>query len=537
MTQIPKYFSFILFLFFLFWYFIFMSGHLGGDSFLNYLTTESLILEGNLAINDQPDREFQIPELRKNFQTVLDSPGQTPNGKVYSPYGIGMILIQVPFFIVGYLIAKVLPQIPQDYSTLFFVAMTNVFIISLICLLFYHLARLFKFNPSRSLYLTIALGICTFLFPFARQGFIEPLTILGIYTALFFLFRWQRQPKLYFIIIAGIAYGWAILTRFDCIMYFPFILGYIYYTKKTFRGKHEALVFSLLSAAAVFLVLCYNFFRFGNFLNFGYHGQFEEYLSFSPINILNNLYALLLSPGSALVFYAPVIGLAVFGIKPFLRRFTPEGILMGCIVIINILYICVLARFFNGGLVWGPRYNLLSIPTLVLVAGSGIDFIKRIRLRRYILVGVLVLGFLFQMPSVLVNSAQMTSRAITVIPLELVDFAPEYSPIVLGYYQICSAVTNAVAGHHLSIPVTYDTHAATLPFPRPLYDNAIPLEGVDEFDLWFIHVFRYDFVSNYLKIFTVIILLGMIVTTIILGRKLLRKIKELDLLVSGANFN
>lgn len=523
MLQEKRKYSLYLFLFFLLWYLVFSSGHLGGDSFTNFLTTESLVLDGNLNIVDHPEREFQIPEYNESYEAAMN----VPDG--YGKFGIGMVIVQVPFFVAGYIISLISSAIPRDYITLFAVSMTNPFVVALFCVIFFHLLKKFELSRKRSLYLTVAMGIGTFIFPYTRQGFIEPLTLLCIYSAAFFLFRWKEESKLWLVISAGALLGGALLTRVDSIIYVPVFVGYLCYKENKIRINREAVLLGMIVIFTMLLYLVFNYFRYKSAANFGgYRGIVAEYLTLSPFVILHDIYAILISPGSSLLVYAPVVVFSVFGIKSFLRKYTDKGIFLLALIFINIMFISFLELHYTGGVAWGPRYNLLIVPALIIFGGYGIDYIKNVNLRRYILVFILIIGFLHQMPSVLVNSARMTKRALNIISFEVQHFTVEYSPVVLGYYHIGSTVANVLFDKHLRIPIHQDIFA-----PHPEINKAghdypryVSLEGIDEFDLWFVHIFRYDFIPKAVKILVFFILIGMISGLVILGRILYKNAVE-----------
>jgi len=70
---------------------IFSNGHYGGDGLENYLTAESIVLDGDTAIHDRP---FGVDEM--NYKTRGN---KDEEGSYYSDYGIGMPVLLVPFFL------------------------------------------------------------------------------------------------------------------------------------------------------------------------------------------------------------------------------------------------------------------------------------------------------------------------------------------------------------------------------------------------------------------------------------------------------
>ena len=72
-------------------YLLTAGGHYGGDGFWNYLTARSLVLNGDLIISDQ---DFTMPEIQRQYNAVASS------GRTYSKYGLGLPLVEIPFFVI-----------------------------------------------------------------------------------------------------------------------------------------------------------------------------------------------------------------------------------------------------------------------------------------------------------------------------------------------------------------------------------------------------------------------------------------------------
>lgn len=117
-----------LFVFLLCIYLLTAGGHYGGDGFWNYLTARSLVIDGDLKISDQT---FAIPEMQRQYEAVASS------GRIHSKYGLGLPLLEVPFFAVGHFLSGIIPKIPADYLTMFTVSMTNVVLCALWGVLFF----------------------------------------------------------------------------------------------------------------------------------------------------------------------------------------------------------------------------------------------------------------------------------------------------------------------------------------------------------------------------------------------------------------
>ena len=438
-----------IFIFFCLFYLVFASGHIGGDSFWNFLTTESLILDGDLELNDHnnPARLFGIPEYQESYELAASTE--------YSKFGIGMPIVQIPFFIVGLAVSKIVP-IHQDYCTMFFVSLTNIVVIALFMVLMYKIGL--------PIIMLVALGCGTYFFSYSSQGFIEPLVVLCMFASFYF-------PQKGHFILGGLLYSFAVLTRFDSVIYLPLWLWVL-------RDNKRYIPYYLIG---IMLYLEFNYFRYDDMFNFGYAGQQVVRLNLSPVSVFSNLWGMFLSSGKSMFIYAPVTIFAMFNIKKLLRDRDLATVLLGILIVNVLLYSCY-TRAINGGVAWGLRYSLICVPILTMITALHVK-------KRYLKIAILI-GFLIQLPSVLVNSGQMSGRAREYVSFELMDYSPAYSHVVMGWYQIASAVTSTVSGKHLSYPTTRDSRPFRMDDVPPFYTERIPLEGIDNWDLWWINIWR-----------------------------------------------
>lgn len=121
-----------LFLFISLIYFITVGGHVRGDSQWIYCAVENLALEGDLDISKMKDT-IDIQKLQGSYNTILylvhdiKSEGYKT---VYVQYGIGQILLEIPFYYVSHLASFLISFLPQHYFTIFAVSLLNIFIVS-----------------------------------------------------------------------------------------------------------------------------------------------------------------------------------------------------------------------------------------------------------------------------------------------------------------------------------------------------------------------------------------------------------------------
>jgi len=475
-----------VFFFFLFIYIFFMSGHMGGDSMFVYLTTESIIIDGNLVLNDHPEREFGIQEMKRVYDAVIGT------NRKYSPYQLGEVILQIPFFIIGYIFSLLYSGIPRDYITMFFTSMSNCFVTASLCFIFYKLLKLFSISDKISILVTIALGLSTFIFAYSKQGFREPLTCLCILIGTYYIVKYRMFHIEKYLLLSGIAIGSACFTRIDSIYVLPPFLLYILFigNKREFVRKIVYFLSPIMFFIIITLIINYSFTK--DFMEFGLGPGLYTYISFSPIDILFNFYGFFLSSGKSVFLYAPVTILFFFTISKFMREYKGEAIFFLAIIIFNFFLYFSFKKVVMGGIFWGPRYQYAIIPFFLV---PSIYYLQDSKIKRYIFIVLLVMGLFIQLPSILVNYSLVSHKFINEIENKfessisgefnsfayVVGFLPQYSPVLWGYYQLASAINSSIGRESLKIPMDYFN----------IKDKTyISFELIDFWDIWFFNVFR-----------------------------------------------
>ena len=118
-----------IFLFFFSSFFFISSGRFGGDGLENYLTAESIVLDGDFSINDRP---FEVGEMSYSKKGAIDT-----TEKRVSQYGLGVALLLVPFYFLGHLLSNFLGSVPHDYITQFAVSLFNPIVMALLSMVLF----------------------------------------------------------------------------------------------------------------------------------------------------------------------------------------------------------------------------------------------------------------------------------------------------------------------------------------------------------------------------------------------------------------
>jgi hypothetical protein len=190
---------------------------------------------------------------------------------------------------------------------------------------------------------------------YARAFYAEPLLALLTAGAIYFALRGAPQQ----ITWAAVLCGLAVLAKPTGIVVGPVIALYLLASKRDLR-------ISILpaggSALGLLSYFAYNELRFGNVLTFGQPWKFA--VSYAP----EGLAGLLISPGRGLIWYCPILLLAVAGVRAARKR-NLLGALLVLTVFVAYLLLHSLWSFWGGGWSWGPRFLLPAIPGLAALLG------------------------------------------------------------------------------------------------------------------------------------------------------------------------
>jgi hypothetical protein len=192
-----------------------------------------------------------------------------------------------------------------------------------------------------------------------------------------------------------------------------------------------------------------------------------------------------------------------------------EAILFALILLVELLFFAVY-EYWTGGWNWGPRYILPVLPLLVLTAGEWVS-VRPTRLRKSILVGLCVIGFVLNFPAVLVDHSRY-----------LIGFGerdPEHylyrsilnladSPLTQQWpavFEVANLYTRPETWSAAQQAVTarLDSHSGdgaleSLSTQALWFDDFLRLNGPD---LWFVHLLMLGFSPWWVGLFTLTLLL------------------------------
>lgn len=340
----------LIFFFFLGFYLFTAKGTIHiSDNIVNFQTTRAIVEDGSLAISC---------DFLPDFIVARD------DGLCFSKYDIGLSITAVPLYLLG----RVLGPDPLDMFTISFprlsVSMLGSIGTAATCALLYILCLHISNDEQQSFIATILYGIVTIAWPYAGLFFSQTLIAFLLTLAVLLIIKYPPSQTWAYV-GAGLALGWACLTRIDTLPLAAVVFIYVLYRWKQAQGNGRLLFKNLfLLGTPIFLaILAYlavNAVRTGSLLQSGYANEGWTTPFFT------GLYGLLISPGKGVVFFSPLAVLAVIGfVKLWQQGWRAETALILGLVITQLLFYSPWWAW-DGGHTWGPRF-LVSTHALLMV--------------------------------------------------------------------------------------------------------------------------------------------------------------------------
>jgi len=360
-SPLSKGFS-VSFFFFLFFAFALLARGLPptGDPVNYYAVAANLADRGTAAFSES--NEF-VPLERGR------------DGKFYSKFGPGQSLIEIPFYRAAKKTGIGAGHPGYQLSFTYFACeLSSAAAAALACVFFLLLAVELGYSRRAAAAGALALAFCTMLFPYAKQGFSEPLQAAALAGAFLCAVRARaRNASAAYPAACGTFLGILLLTKVSAAVVAPFFALYLIAGKrdgKKFPPRNMA-PFALAFCVFAVLALYYNFIRFGDWFNFGYFSGHDVNFGFGT-PVAAGLYGLLFSPGKSMFLYSPLLIATLFFARRFHRRAPAESTLLWCCSLATIL---LYARWWawHGDWCWGPRFIVPLLPLLMLPVVHGID--------------------------------------------------------------------------------------------------------------------------------------------------------------------
>lgn len=279
--------------------------------------------------------------------------------KIYSPYGIGLSLIFIPFVLLSKFLA-LFTGIELRLILDFILSFYNIPFAILGLYFFQKITLLLGASPMRSILLTSSLGIGTCYWKYTVTDFSEisqsSLLLLIIYILV------SRKENMWLYLSAS--YSCLLLIKLTYIIYLPFLLIY-FYTEQRHRNTEEILKAFFQSCSFVIptclLIALFNFLRFNNVFESGYGSIIKFRYDF----FLRDWFGYLFSFERGLLTFNPILLLSLMGIFFIPIPTRRISVIIGLTTLIWYITMCFWSSW-QGGYCWGNRLLVPIVPLLML---------------------------------------------------------------------------------------------------------------------------------------------------------------------------
>lgn len=375
-------------------------------------TTWAIVDRGRLAVPCDPGQPSAV---------------EGRDSRCYSRYGLGQPLAAAPLYLVGRGVAAVLSHLDYGEVQRFVMARFNQIISALAVGMVCAVGALLYRSWRAGVGLALLYGLGTLALPYARFYFNEPLVTLGLVVGLYGLVRRAQGAPTTWLVVGGVGFGWAVLTRPPVVVLLPLFLVYLWSVWPD-RMPSSSRLWGLAAFAVPVVLLgwvqvVYQLWAFGSPFGGGYAGETWG----TPL--WTGLYGLLLSPGKGLVIFVPLVLLAPLGWATWWTEGRRREVRLS--VGVAVVWLLVHAPWWtwHGGWSWGPRFLVPVLPFLILPIAS---LWRQGWLMRVLIVALAAAGFAVQLGGVLVDFGDYM---LLVNDEDKVLFDPNYQPI-WGHYRM-----------------------------------------------------------------------------------------------------
>ncbi len=290
-------------------------------------------------------------------------------GRHYAAHGLGQSLLLVPAALVGRIAGcgdpATCPPTAQHVAE-FAASFLDGLIAAVAVMLMFLLALDLGARVRPAIALALLFGFSTIELAYAHDAFDVGPTATVLLLTLFAVHRGLRQNSIRWLIVGGLAAGFAVALRLPSLICLPMFALYV--AASTWRlGAvailRRALAFGGPVAAVLLLIGWYNWIRFGDPLQSGY-SLASDYYGFggSP---LTGVAGLLFSPGRSVLLYSPILIAALVGLPLLWGRHRALTATVMAILVANLVFYAAYVDWW-GGWNWAARYLVPMTPFLIL---------------------------------------------------------------------------------------------------------------------------------------------------------------------------
>lgn len=274
---------------------------------------------------------------------------------------------------------------PYQYSS-----WLNPVLTALTAAMIFLLARKLQLTIKQSIIAALLFGLASPATVYAKYDFAHSLASFLLILSLYFLLAAQEKGVL-FILLSSLFLGLGILTRTEFLLfpspvfilaayfsqaYLPAKIGIAARLPALSRQLPKLFSMGVGIVAVIFLNLYLNHVRFGSFLSFGYSPNSE--FDFSLQHFLTAFTGNLISPGRGVLVFYPIALFSGFGFSALFRQNKFAALLLVTIPL-GFLGLYSFWADWGGGLSWGPRFLIPTLPYLTIFGVKGLLTINWLR--------------------------------------------------------------------------------------------------------------------------------------------------------------
>ena len=246
-----------------------------------------------------------------------------------------------------------------------------------VCVLFL-ISKTYGFSIRTSLILVFLYGLTTIAWAYSQTSLNSVPVTFFLLSGFFFYRKFKITNSHFYLILTGIIFGVAFLTRNDMILFF--IPLFIILVVTSFQKKTK---FKTICSFAIPLILSYAIHKIIEIIRVGDLPTYSTVadvaripVGFSVHSTSNpfflQLFGILFSPGAGLFIYTPIIFASFVGFFDFYKKNKSDCILFLSFIILSVIFYAAGSNWhgFNG---WGTRYLLLTIPFLMIPIAASIE--------------------------------------------------------------------------------------------------------------------------------------------------------------------
>lgn len=370
------------------------------------------------AVTESLGQRAQVDTNAIAWTQWVNSPGEVlgafgADGEVYSKKGPAPAFLAVPWYLFLRLLTLLKIKIGLLQGALLWNGVVTAFTGGLLWLTAVRLG----YKDRTGLRLGLLFGLATIAWPYATQYFGEPLSAFSLLLAFYGILSWKETGRARCMVAAGVGAGIALATVTAHAVLIAILGAYALATWWARRPTEAVSLRATVAAPAAFvlpiavaggLLLLYNWTRFGNPFDTGYHFATGEGFT-TPI--WQGLWGLLFSPYRSVFLHTPLFIASMAAFAPFTRRHRLEGIV---IALLSLVLVGLYSMWWMwwGGYAWGPRFLVPLTPFWVLLLAPLVEeftFARQLGTprSRYVLnpglAALVVISFIVQLAAVSLN--------------------------------------------------------------------------------------------------------------------------------------